>query len=78
MKNKSNQDNNLYLSRRNDPILIQIYNELGKEFDGKNSKTMIQKIPIKYENYYYVDQYNGRESVQINYIKYEFNNLKKI
>ena len=76
MKNKSN-DIYKYLSKRNDPILIQIYKELGKEFDEKNSKTMIQKIPKKYENYYYIDEYDGLESVQIAYSNYELDNLKK-
>jgi hypothetical protein len=29
---------------RNDPILIQIYKELGNDFDDKFSKTKIKKI----------------------------------
>ena len=56
----SNQANKLYKSRktknsnftiRSDPVLIQIYNELGDEFDNDySSKTSIEKIPKKYEN----------------------------
>lgn len=65
------------IRRRSDPILIQIYNELGEKFDGTNSKTIIQKIPKKYENYYYIDQYDGLESIEIDYTKYEMDNLKK-
>ena len=38
---------------------------------------MIQKIPKKYENYYYIDEYDGLESVQIDYSNYELDNLKK-
>jgi hypothetical protein len=42
---------NNYVRKRHDPILIQIYKELGDEFDGgKHSKTGIEKIPKKYEN----------------------------
>lgn len=70
-------DTNKYLSRRNDPILIQIYNELGNDFDEKNSKTIIHKIPKIYENYYYIDGYDGYESVEIDYTKYELDSLKK-
>jgi hypothetical protein len=74
---KTNNSSN-YLSRRSDPILIQIYNELGDEFDeGKYSKTGIEKIPKKYENHYYISEYDGLERVEIDYTKYELDNLKK-
>jgi len=66
-----------YLRRRSDPILIQIYNELGADFDSKNSKTVTEKIPKKYENYYYITQYDGLETVEIDYTKYDRDNLKK-
>jgi hypothetical protein len=67
-----------YLSKRSDPILIQIYKELGDEFDeGKYSKTGIEKIPKKYENHYYISEYDGLETVEIDYTKYELDNLKK-
>ena len=72
---KTNNSN--YCRRRNDPILIQIYNELGNEFDGKHSKTLITKIPKKYENYYYISEYDGLETVEIDYTKYELDNLKQ-
>ena len=73
MKNSNN-----YLSRRSDPILIKIYNELGNEFDGgKYSKTGIEKIPKKYENHYYISEYDGLEKVEIDYTNYELDNLKK-
>lgn len=72
-KNSSN-----YLSRRSDPIFIQIYKELGDEFDGVgHSKTGIEKIPKKYENHYIISEYDGLESVEIDYTKYELDNLKK-
>jgi len=67
-----------YLRRRNDPILIQIYKELGDEFDGKEySKTSIEKIPKKYENYYFISEYDGLETVEIDYTKYELDILKQ-
>lgn len=75
--NNSNNNNNNYLSKRSDPVLIQIYNELGDEFDGKYSKTSIAKIPKKYENYYSISEYDGLETVEIDYIKYELDHLKQ-
>jgi hypothetical protein len=71
------KNSNYYLRRRSDPILIQIYKELGDEFDGKKySKTSIEKIPKKYENYYYISEYDGLEKVEIDYTKYQLDNLK--
>lgn len=66
-----------YYSKRSDPILIQIYNELGDEFDRKYSKTSIQKIPKKYEKYYDIHEYDGLETVEIDYTKYELDSLKQ-
>ena len=71
---KTKNSNN---KRRTDPILIQIYNELGDEFDDKYSSSAIAKIPKKYENYYYISEYDGLEKIEIDYTKYELDNLKK-
>ena len=60
---------------RNDTILIQIYKELGDEFDDKYSRTKIKKILKKYENYYYIDEYDGKEFVKIDYTKYKLDNI---
>ena len=78
LRKENNVDVDVYLSKRNDPILIQIYKELGDEFDAKKySRTSITKIPKKYENYYYISEYDGLEKVEIDYTKYELDNLKK-
>jgi hypothetical protein len=71
-----------YYFNRHEPILVQIYKELGDDFDGKYSKTKIKKILKKYENYYDIDEYDGKECVKINYTKYKldniYNKIKKI
>ena len=71
------KNSNYYLRRRSDPILVQIYKELGDEFDSKYSKTKIEKIPKKFENYYYITEYDGLETVEIDFTKYELDNLKQ-
>lgn len=77
-KLRTTKDCNDYLLRRSDPILVQIYKELGDEFDGSgSSKTAIEKIPKKYENYYIISQYDGLEMVEIDYTKYELDHLKQ-
>ncbi len=55
---------------RHDPILIQIYKELGVEFNDVYAKIQIKKIPKIYENYYYIREYDGAESVNIDYTNY--------
>ena len=66
------------IRRRSDPILVQIYKELGDEFDGgKYSKTGIEKIPKKYEKYFIISEYDGLESIEIDYTKYELDHLKQ-
>ena len=76
LRTTNNVDSDFH--ERNDTILIQIYKELGKEFDDKKfSKTLIKKIPKKYEEYYYISEYDGLETVNIDYTKYELDNLIK-
>jgi hypothetical protein len=75
---KTTDNSHNYLGKRSDPIFIQIYKELGDEFDGgTGSKTGIEKIPKKYERHYYITEYDGLETVEIDYTKYELDNLKK-
>ena len=74
-RNGNFNPNELEILNRTDPILIQIYNELGNDFDDKYSKTKIKRIPKKYENYYYIDEYDGMEFINIDYIKYKLDNI---
>ncbi len=62
---------------RHNPILVQIFEELGVEFNDKFSTVDIEYIPKKYEKYYYITVDNGLETVEINYMKYEFVKLKE-
>ena len=64
-------------SGRDDPILVQIYHEIGKKINGDSaSKICIETIPKKYKNYYEITEYDGFESIVINEIKYEYDTLK--
>ena len=75
---RKTENSRKYLRKRSDPILIQIYKELGDEFDGgKHSKTSIEKIPKKYEKYYIISEYDGLETVEIDYTLYELDQLKQ-
>lgn len=63
---------------RHDPILVQIFNELGREFDAAFSKTEVWNIPAKYINHYRIKEYDGMESVSIDYSKYTLDTLKEV
>jgi len=75
-KLRKNNLSNTYISKRSDPILIQIYYELGDKFDDKFSKTNIKKMDKIYEKYYDIEEYDGLESVIINYDKYNLDKIK--
>jgi hypothetical protein len=60
---------------RSDPILIEIYNELGHEFSTNCSNIKIKKISKKYEKYYYINEYDGLESLEINYTQYKVDTI---
>jgi len=63
--------------KRHDPILVEIYQELGEEFDNESySKTKITYIEKKYENYYHISDNDGNEKVIINETKYELDEMK--
>jgi len=75
-KLRKDNSNKSYKSRRSDPILVKIYYKLGDEFDNKYSKTKIEKIEKIYEKYYDIEEYDGLESLIIDYNKYNFDLIK--
>lgn len=87
-KNKMNElnssTNNIRYSfyERHDPLLVSIFKELGKEFDDKYSHSDVKLIPKKYEKYYDIEEYDGLETVTIDYYRYNADNfvngIKKI
>jgi hypothetical protein len=67
-----------YLSR-SDPLLIQIYKEIGKEaFSERYASVEIQEIPKKYEKCFLIDEYDGKESVDIDYNYYKTIQIREI
>jgi hypothetical protein len=62
---------------RHDPIVVQIFHELGRDFNGKNCNAQVETIPKKYEKYYSISEYDGLETVDIKYSKYELNLLNE-
>ena len=68
---------------RHDPVLVQIYRELGCDFDDKNgSRTRIHKIPKKHLDNYDIISIDCKEVVIISTLCYKLeqfeNNLKSV
>lgn len=57
---------------RHDPLLVQIFHELGDKFNDPYSKIEIDYIDRQYENYYRI---NGYGMIIINYEKYKYDLL---
>ena len=54
---------------------MQIFHELGDEFNSKYCDATIKKIPKKFENFYEIDEYDdGLEEVVIDYHTYGLTN----
>jgi hypothetical protein len=63
---------------RHDVSLIEVIEELGTNANGKYSELRIYEIPNEYMNCYYINEYDGKESVQCDrgkLIKYKYLNL---
>ena len=65
---KTDEDNE---DDRDTPLMLQIFKELGDEFNDKYCSARIQKIPKKYKRFYNITEYDGKEEVEINNSKYE-------
>ena len=74
-----------YNIHRTDPLLLEVYHEMdgrnckkGEGFNDSYSKTMICKINKKYENYFFISEYDGLETLDIRYHKYEIDEMRRI
>jgi hypothetical protein len=66
---------------RHDPILVQIYNEFkqtNETFHGSCAKINAVTIPKKYEFFYTIDEYDGKEGLRINHKEYILDQIHDI
>ena len=63
---------------RDDPILINMVETMGKEINCKHSKLKTKEFPKKFKECLKWHEYDGRESVGIDYDRYVFVNVKMI
>jgi hypothetical protein len=78
-KNFDTENFVMYLVDRDDPILIEIFYQLGVEkFSGSYSRIKSQKIPKKFKDCFDIGEYDGKESVTIDYRKYKLDRIRDI
>lgn len=55
---------------RSDPILIEVVETMGKDINDENSSLAIKEFPIKYKSFLKWYEYDGKETVRIDYDAY--------
>ena len=63
---------------RTDKVLIEIYKEIRTDIDTKYSKIKIEFIPKKYEKHFFIEEYDGKENVAIDYNRYTMNTMRDV
>ena len=63
---------------RHDPVLVDLFYELGNKFDEDCSATKVRKISKKYKDYYYIENTEGYEDIIIAMDRYHLDKVKTI
>ena len=63
---------------RDDPVLVQIVEELGPRANGMFAKLRVVGIPAQYTLFYTIQEYDGKESIEIKYDAYKISASKAI
>lgn len=63
---------------RDDPVLIEMVETMGPAINDKYSNLKIEEIPIKYKSFISWGDYDGKETVRINYDKYLIYHIKYV
>jgi hypothetical protein len=61
---------------RHNPILVEIYHEIGASMSCSYCQIVVETIPKRYENYYKITEYDNVEIVEIDEYKYQYDTLK--
>ena len=63
---------------RHDPLMVQICSEMGPKANGMYARIEIEQIPISLANYYWIEEYDGLESVQIDHQQFGLDAVRSI
>lgn len=68
----------IYSPRRDDPILIDLCNEFENKVNDQYSKLKLKSFPIRYKSFLAWGEYDGKESVYVDYRKYVLHRIRDI
>ena len=63
---------------RHDPVMAQIVREMGSRASGRCARVGLEDIPAEYADYYIIQEYDGRETLVIEYDRYKVDKAKFI
>lgn len=63
---------------RTDPVLINIVKEIGKKANGACADLQIISVPSIYKNNISIDEYDGYESICVDFKGYQIDKIKEI
>ncbi len=61
---------------RTDPVMIRIVKDLGERANGNFSNICLERIDVKYENHFYIEEYDGYECVKIDYKEFKLERIR--
>jgi hypothetical protein len=77
-KSKVDHEKYAYEIDRGDPLMVQVCEKLGNEASDKYANITIAQVPRKFEKHYFIGEYDGLESVQIDFKGYQLDTIKSI
>jgi hypothetical protein len=63
---------------RSDPTLIELVETMNKDINCPGTRLKIREFPIKYKAFLDWDEYDGKESVRIDYDRYLIYHIKRV
>ena len=63
---------------RTDPVMIQVVRELGERANTLYSQILLDDIPLRFIDHYLIHEYDGNESVHIQYDQYALQEIQNI
>ena len=66
------------LMARDDPVLIEMVEEMGNKMNSNHSKLTIAEFPLSYKDFLTWHENDGKETVSIDFNRYIVFHLKKI
>ena len=63
---------------RHDPVMVQIVREMGHRANDRHARVELEDIPAEYADFYIIQEYDGRETLVIEYDRYKVAMAKMI